>query len=91
MSAVVLAAAFAVTFGGLCAALKAVDRPCPVRPVPPRRAVASVTWDGPGPVDPEAEWNDPEHPDSAPDGDPVPVPDGPDHTTPAHGEAAAHG
>ena len=33
--------------------------------------------------------DDPEHPGSAPDGPPAPVPDGPDHTAPADGQVAA--
>lgn len=36
-----------------------------------------------------AHQDDPGHPGAVPDGDPPRVPDGPDHTAPADGEAAA--
>lgn len=35
------------------------DRPCPVRPVPPRRPTGPAVWKDPGPIEPDAPWRDP--------------------------------
>ena len=66
MTTVFLLIAAALMFVGLCSAMKRGegDRPYPVRPAPPRQPIrtsaAPVVYVDPGPIDPDAPWDDPE-------------------------------
>lgn len=60
IAGLVVAAAAVLMFVALCAAMKRGDRPCPVRPVPPRRRhTGPAVWKDPGPIEPNAPWRDP--------------------------------
>lgn len=62
LSGVLVAAAAVLMCVCLCWAMSRgeEDRAYPVRPVPPRRPASDTTWKDPGPVDPDAPWQDPE-------------------------------